>query len=48
MQPPLVRDLPLTPFAIISVPSVWMVVWAVLYIVVALLVALRLFNTRDL
>ena len=41
MQPPLVRDLPLTPFAIVSVPSVWMVAWAALYIVAALLIAVR-------
>lgn len=48
MQPPLVRDVPLTPFSIVSVPSVWMVAWAALYIVAALLIAVRLFNTRDL
>ncbi|MCL5997049.1 MAG: ABC transporter permease [Chloroflexi bacterium] len=48
MQPPLIRDIAITPFMVASVPSTGMVVWAVAYVVIALLVALRLFKTRDL
>jgi ABC-type transport system involved in multi-copper enzyme maturation permease subunit len=48
MQPPIARDINLTPFAPASVPSPAMVGWAVGYVVVVLLVALRLFRTRDL
>jgi ABC-type transport system involved in multi-copper enzyme maturation permease subunit len=48
MQPPLMRDLHLTPFSPASLPSVAMVVWAVGYIVVGLIFALRSFRQRAL
>jgi len=48
MQPPIVRDLGIGPFAGASVPSPAMVWWAASYVLVALGVALRLFETRDL
>ena len=48
MQPPLIREVAITPFSVVSVPSVAHVVWAGLYILAALLLALRLFNQRDL
>jgi ABC-type transport system involved in multi-copper enzyme maturation permease subunit len=48
MQPPLVRDINLTPFSPVSVPSSAMVAWAVAYGIAFLCAALRLFETRDL
>jgi Cu-processing system permease protein len=48
MQPPLVRDMGIGPFAPLSVPSPAMVGWAAVYVLVALALALRLFQTRDL
>ncbi len=48
MQPPIARDLGMTPFSPLSVPSPAMVWWAIAYILVTLAVALRLFRTRDL
>jgi ABC-type transport system involved in multi-copper enzyme maturation permease subunit len=48
MQPPLVRDLGMTPFTVVSVPSPAMVGWAVGYILVVFVVAARLFEKRDL
>jgi hypothetical protein len=48
MQPPLARDLNLTPFSPASVPSPAMVAWAVSYVLVVLVTGLRLFQTRDL
>jgi hypothetical protein len=48
MQPPLGRDLNLTPFSPVSVPSPAMVAWAFAYVGITLLVALRLFAKRDL
>jgi len=48
MQPPLARDLNLTPFSPASVPSPAMVAWALGYVLVTLMVGLRLFRTRDL
>jgi Cu-processing system permease protein len=48
MQPPMARDLGMTPFSPLSVPSPAMVWWAVAYVLVTLAVALRLFRTRDL
>ena len=48
MQPPLMRDLHLTPFSPASVPSPAMVVWTGGYLLVALLVALRQFQRRAL
>jgi Cu-processing system permease protein len=48
MQPPLMRDLTLTPFSPASVPSPAMVVWAVLHVVTVLGLALLLFRRRNL
>jgi len=48
MQPPIVRDINLTPFSAVSVPSPAMVVWALAYGVVALGIGIRLLQTRDL
>jgi Cu-processing system permease protein len=48
MQPPIARDLGMTPFSPLSVPSPAMVGWAAAYVLVTLAVALRLFRTRDL
>ena len=48
MQPPLVRDINLTPFSPASVPSTAMVAWAGAYLLATLLAAVRLFETRDL
>jgi hypothetical protein len=48
MQPPLVRDVNLTPFSPASVPSPAMVAWAGAYLLATLLAAVRLFKTRDL
>ena len=48
MQPPLMREINLTPFSPASVPSDKMVWWAVLYIVVVLALALKEFGRRDL
>jgi Cu-processing system permease protein len=48
MQPPLMRDLHMTPFSPASLPSVAMVVWAGGYVVAALVFALRWFGRRAL
>jgi Cu-processing system permease protein len=48
MQPPIARDLGMTPVSPLSVPSPAMVGWAAAYVLVTLAVALRLFRTRDL
>ncbi len=48
MQPPLVRDLGITPFSPVSVPSPAMVGWALGYVLLTLAAALRLFRSRDL
>lgn len=48
MQPPLLRELGLSPFASTSEPSAWMVVWAVGFVIVVLSFALRQFSRRDL
>lgn len=48
MQPPLMRDVNLTPFSPASVPSGNMVIWAAGYTLVVLAVALWLFRKRDL
>jgi Cu-processing system permease protein len=48
MQPPLVRDLGMTPFSVASVPSPAMVGWALGYVVVVFVVAARFFDRRDL
>ena len=48
MQPPIMRDINLTPFSPASVPSPVMVAWAAGYLLVVLAAAVRLFETRDL
>lgn len=48
MQPPIMRELQVTPFSPASVPTGAMVAWAVGYIVIAILVALRQFSKRPL
>jgi len=48
MQPPLMRELQLTPFSPASVPNAAMVLWTVGYVVVTLIVALRGFARREL
>ena len=48
MQPPLLRDLNLTPFSPASVPSGYMVLWAAGYIVVTLSWAIWQFHKRNL
>jgi len=48
MQPPIMRELQLTPFSPASVPTTAMVAWAVGYVVIVLLVAVRQFSKRAL
>jgi len=48
MQPPLVRDLGLTPFSPASVPSAAMVAWAGAHVAVVLALAVWSFGRRDL
>ena len=48
MQPPIMRDLHLTPFSPASVPNAAMVAWAAGYVVATLLVGLRAFSRRPL
>jgi len=48
MQPPLVRDVNLTPFSPASVPSPAMLVWVVVYVFTTLIAAVLLFESRDL
>lgn len=48
MQPALMRDLTLTPFSPVSVPSNAMIVWAVGYTLLVLLWGVWSFRTRDL
>jgi ABC-type transport system involved in multi-copper enzyme maturation permease subunit len=48
MQPPLLRELHMTPFSPASVPNGAMVLWAVGYLVVTLMVGLRSFARRGL
>jgi Cu-processing system permease protein len=48
MQPPLMRDLGITPFSSSSAPSEAMVLYTLLYVVAMLGAALYLFNQRDL
>src|SRR5437773_633297 len=48
MQPPLMRELQLSPFSPASVPNAAMVAWAAGYVVVTLMVALRGFGRREL
>jgi hypothetical protein len=48
MQPPIMRDASVSPFAPASVPSTMMVAWAAGHIVVMLAIALWQLRTRDL
>jgi ABC-type transport system involved in multi-copper enzyme maturation permease subunit len=48
MQPAIIRDLQLTPFSPVSVPSPFMVAWAVGYVVFLLAFAIRSFSRRPL
>ena len=48
MQPPVLRQLGVHPFAAISAPRLAMVVYAVLYVAAALAVAVAVFGRRDL
>lgn len=48
MQPALIRDMTLTPFSPVSVPSNAMVVWAAGYTLLVLLLGVWSFRTRDL
>jgi hypothetical protein len=48
MQPPIMRDLHLTPFSPASLPSGAMVAWAAGYVLVGLALALRWFGRRPL
>jgi ABC-type transport system involved in multi-copper enzyme maturation permease subunit len=48
MQPPLMRDVQLTPFSPASVPNANMVLWAGAYATVALVSAVMAFRRRDL
>jgi ABC-type transport system involved in multi-copper enzyme maturation permease subunit len=48
MQPPIMRDLHLTPFSPASLPSGWMVAWAAGYVLVALAFGVLGFRKRAL
>jgi ABC-type transport system involved in multi-copper enzyme maturation permease subunit len=48
MQPPLLSELPVSPFASASIPSTAMVIYALSYAAVALLLAISTFSQRDL
>ncbi len=48
MQPPLLRDVQMSPFASVSVPSLAMIVWAAVYTMLVLAFALRQFQKRSL
>ena len=48
MQPSIMRELTVTPFSPVSVPSTAMVWWAIGYIVVAMAIGLRAFRHRAL
>ena len=48
MQPALIRDLQMTPFSPVNVPSTAMVLWAIGYVVVLLAIAVRSFSRRPL
>jgi ABC-type transport system involved in multi-copper enzyme maturation permease subunit len=48
MAPPMLRDLPMTPFSPASVPSPLFVAWALLYGAIVLAAGLRTFAKRDL
>lgn len=48
MQPPIVRELPMSPFSTSSLPSEAMVIYAIVYACVALGLAIAIFQYRDL
>ena len=48
MQPPLMRELQMTPFTTASEPSGVMIAWAAGYVVVVLMLALHWFRKRAL
>ena len=48
MQPPLLRELGISPFGSASAPSLAMVIYTIAYLALVLGVALRLFARRDL
>ena len=48
MNPPILRDLPVSPFSPTSVPSAAFVVWAVVYMTIVFAFALRTFSRREL
>jgi ABC-type transport system involved in multi-copper enzyme maturation permease subunit len=48
MQPPFLRDLPVTPFSPVSVPSPAMLLYAAIYSLVMFGLAVRVFSRRDL
>jgi Cu-processing system permease protein len=48
MQPRVMRDLMMTPFSPVAVPTNAMVVWAAAYVIVVLLVGIRSFSKRPL
>lgn len=48
MQPPLFRELGVTPFSVTSPPSAAMMVYVAVYTLVVLALALRIFHKRDL
>lgn len=48
MQSPFASALGVSPFGILSVPSVLMIVYAVLYLIATLILAVRVFQKRDL
>jgi len=48
LQPAIVRDLQMTPFASASVPNLAMVFWAAAFTAITLTAALRAFERRTL
>jgi ABC-type transport system involved in multi-copper enzyme maturation permease subunit len=48
MSPPILRDVPMTPFSFSSVPSGTFVIWAAVYTTIVLLIAIRTFERREL
>jgi ABC-type transport system involved in multi-copper enzyme maturation permease subunit len=48
MSPPILRDVPMTPFSFSSVPNGTFVAWAAVYIAIVLSFAVRTFQKREL
>ncbi|MFI5072147.1 MAG: hypothetical protein ACHP8A_14775, partial [Terriglobales bacterium] len=48
MQSPLGNAMQISPFTVLSVPSMAMVLYAALYLAIAVMVAIRRFSQRDL